>query len=128
MRRSRKALAASFVVTFAGACDSKPTQPAAAPTVDVGPTPVPTGTSASALDSTDASATSGSADSAAGASSAVAAFPPAPSTGRIVRNPDGTCMWLPGRLPPIRPGARPIILNPPAPRRVQCPPDDGGTD
>ncbi len=127
MRRSRKALAASFVVTFAGACDSKPTQPAAAPTVDVGPTPVPAA-GASPLYSTDASATSGSADSAVDASSAVAAFPPAPSTGRILRNPDGTCTWLPARLPPVRPGARPVIMNPPAPRRVQCPADDGGTD
>jgi hypothetical protein len=124
MRRARKALAASFVVTFVAGCDSKPTQPAAAPTVDVGPTPVPAAASASPADSNDAGSAT---DAGAEASSEIAQFPPAPPIGRVVRNPDGTCWWRPGRPRPVRPGAQPHILNPPPPRRVQCPPDDAGS-
>lgn len=124
MSRARKALAASFVVTFAGACDSKPTQPAAAPTVDVGPAPVPAAASASPEGPTDAGAAG---DAATDDSGALAALPPAPPVGRIIHTADGTCLWFPRRPPPVRPGARPVMLNPPPPRRVQCPPGDGGT-
>src|SRR5581483_9364797 len=120
MRARKKALAASFVVTFASGCDSKPSQPPAAPTVDVGPSPAPASASASAA---PADSTAGAAPS---ASVAVAALPPAPEGGRIQHNPDGTCTWFPER--PIIHGPGRVILNPPPPRRVQCPPgDDGGT-
>lgn len=123
MRARKKALAASFIVTFAAGCDSKPSQPAAAPTVDVGPSPSPAAASASAsaapADSTAAASSS--------ASVAVATPPPAPPGGRIQRGPDGTCMWFPER--PILHGPGRVILNPPPPHKVQCPPpsDDGGT-
>ena len=120
MRARKKALAASFVVTFAAGCDSKPSQPPAAPTVDVGPAPSPAAASASAAPADSTAAASPS------ASTEMAALPPAPQGGRLQRNPDGTCMWFPER--PILHGPGRVILNPPPPHRVQCPTtDDGGT-
>lgn len=121
MRARKKALAASFVVTFAAGCDSKPSQPPAAPTVDVGPSPSPAAASAPAAPTDSAAAASPS------ASTAIAALPPAPPSGRVERNADGTCTWFPDR-PIIRPGPGKVILNPPPPHAVQCPPNtDGGT-
>ncbi len=124
MRHTRKALAASFVVTFAPACDSTPSQPPATPTVDVGPAPVPAAASAIA--------SAAPAGSDAGASSpddagAVGLLPPAPSVGHVLRNPDGTCMWFPERPANRPPGPGRVFFNPPPPRRVQCPPGDSGT-
>ncbi len=121
MRARKKALAASFVVTFAAGCDSKPSQPPAAPTVDVGPAPTPTAgsTAPAPTDSTAAASPS--------ASVAAATLPPAPTVGRVEHNPDGTCTWFPER--PIIHGPGKVILNPPPPHQVQCPPPgaDGGT-
>ena len=122
MRARKKALAASFVVTVASGCDSKPSQPPAAPTVDVGPSPSPAAASASAAASDTTAAASASAPT------TVAALPPAPPGGRIEHNADGTCTWFPER-PIIRPGTGKVILNPPPPHPVQCPTPgaDGGT-
>jgi hypothetical protein len=122
MRVRKKALAASFVVTFVAGCDSKPSQPAAAPTVDVGPSP------SAATASASAAPTDSTASASPSASTAVAALPPAPQGGRVEHNPDGTCTWFPDR-PIIRPGPGKVILNPPPPHPVQCPPSsgDGGT-
>jgi hypothetical protein len=123
MRRTRKTLAASFVVTFAAGCDSRSAQPPATPTVDVGS--VPAAASATKADMTDAGSTSTSASGTD--ASAVAALPPAPTVGRVQRAADGTCMWYPS-LPPSRmANGRRVTLNPPPPHRVQCPPDDAGT-
>jgi hypothetical protein len=124
MKRARKALAASFVVTFAAGCDSKTAQPAAAPTVDVGAISSSAPASASAT-----VATTGDAGTTADApSSTVAALPPAPTVGRVARNPDGTCTWFPQRPPNGRGPGRGPILNPPPPHQVQCPPDAGSAD
>ncbi|HEX8794670.1 MAG TPA: hypothetical protein VF765_27175 [Polyangiaceae bacterium] len=124
MRARKKALAASFVVTFASGCDSKPSQPPAAPTVDVGPSPSPAAATASASAAPADSTASGSPSG----STAVAALPPAPPGGRVEQNPDGTCTWFPDRHV-NRPGPGKVILNPPPPHAVQCPPpsSDGGT-
>jgi hypothetical protein len=121
-RHTHRALAASFVVTFAGGCDSKATQPAAAPTVDVGPA-VPA--------SAPTSAPAAAADSAAIApspsvSSTATTLPPAPSVGHVAYNGDGTCTWRPDISNLRRLGGGRIMVNPPPPRRVQCPPSDGG--
>lgn len=118
MRHARKALAASFVVTFAPGCDSRSAQPPASPTVDVGsPPPAVSGA---------AGATGGSGASTGDDAGAVAALPPAPSVGHVVRNADGTCTWFADRGPRNVNG-RIIPMNPPAPHQVQCPPGDGGT-
>jgi hypothetical protein len=121
MRPTRKALAASFVVTFAAGCDSKSAQPVSAPTVF--PTLVPAAASASASATAAAAGDDGGAPSASG-SAAGAVLPPAPPAGRLVHNDDGSCTWYSNR-PPRMPAGR-VILNPPPPRRVQCPPDDAG--
>jgi hypothetical protein len=120
MRKGRRALAASFVVTFAAGCDGKSTQPPAAPTVDVGNAPVPAPASASA-----AAAPSGSV-SAPADSVAASALPAAPSTGHVKREDDGTCTWFPDRSGVRSPSGR-VFFNPPPPRKVQCPPGDGGS-
>jgi hypothetical protein len=123
MRSARKALAASFVVTFVAGCDSKATQPPATPTVDVGPSPAAASGASSATAAPSASSPAAPVDS-----SAAATLPPAPSVGRINRQADGTCMWF---APPPQPrqggNGRMIPMNPPAPHLVQCPPGDGGT-
>lgn len=117
MRTSRKALAASFVVTFAAGCDAKTSsqQPPAAPTVDVAPANASATPTAAPGDS-----------SAAGSSSAVQTPPPAPSFGRVERQPDGSCMWFADVHCPRSTNGRIIPCNPPPPHRVQCP-ADGGT-
>jgi hypothetical protein len=124
MRHARRALAASFVVTFAGGCDSTSSQPPAAPTVDVGPAPVPAAVSASA---SAAPADGAAAAPAPSDSGTVAALPPAPTVGRIMHNADGSCTWFPDRLAGRPPGGGRVIVNPPPPHKVQCPPGDGGT-
>ena len=117
MRTSRKALAASFVVTFAAGCDAKTSsqQPAAAPTVDVAPA------------NASATPTPAPGDSSAAASSSTAQTPPpAPSFGRVEHQPDGTCMWFADVHCPRSANGRIIPCNPPPPHKVQCP-GDGGT-
>ena len=119
---AKKALAASFVVTFAAGCDSgKSSQPPVAPTVDVGPAPTPSVAPASA-----SAAPSASAGSEAGSAATVAALPPAPPFGHVLKGSDGTCMWMADRPPPRNKNGRPFPVNPPAPHPVQCPPDDAG--
>jgi hypothetical protein len=108
MRRAKRALAASFVMTFAAGCDSKATAPAIAPTVDVG---TPTSTSTPEL--------------ATVAPTATPPLPPAPSTGHVARRDDGSCMWFSGVQCPHGPNGRIMPCNPPAPHRVQCPDDAG---
>ncbi len=124
MRHTRKALAASFVVTVTGGCDTTSSQPAAAPTVDVGPAPVPAVPSATAA---AAPASSDAGPASAGDADAVGLLAPAPSGGHLLRNPDGTCMWFPERAAGRPPGPGRVFFNPPPPRRVQCPAPDGGT-
>lgn len=127
---AKKVLAASFVVTFAGACDSsKSSQPPVAPTIDVGSAPAPSAAPAGASTAPSASAApSAAAGGAAADGGAVAALPPAPPFGHVVKQGDGTCMWMADRPPaPRMVNGRRFPLNPPAPHKVQCPPDDGGS-
>ncbi len=125
MRRARKALAASFVLTFAAGCDSKSTQPAAAPTVDLGN--VGNLADAASAPAAATSAAASASDTPPVAATATADLAPAPSGGRVVHNPDGSCSWFAAGGRTARPGGRGIIMNPPPPRRVLCPADDGGT-
>jgi hypothetical protein len=134
MRTTKKALAASFVMTFAAGCDSKGSAPPAAPTVDVG-----TGAAAPAAASAGATATgtaaaTGTATAPATATataggaatgSSAKTLPPAPSTGHVARQSDGTCMWFADVVCPRGPTGRPIACNPPRPHEVECPPDAG---
>lgn len=119
--QGRKALAASFVMTFAAGCDSgKTTAPAAAPTVDVGLPPVPSpmpGPVASGAPSVQAPSPE--------SSTAQAAPLPAPSVGRVVRRDDGTCIWYADVHCPRMANGRVMPCNPPPPRHVQCPEDAG---
>jgi len=116
MRHTRKALAASFVVTFAPGCDTASPRPTT-PTVDLGTSPpVPSASAAAAPGASDAPA----AASAPG-------LPPAPAFGRVERAADGTCTWFAQVGPCPRVGGRIVPCNPPPPHQVQCPPGDGGT-
>ena len=118
MRPAKKALAASFVMTFAAGCDNTSAAPPAAPTVDVGSNAPAAGS---------ATPTSGSSSgSAAGAADAGATqpLPPTPSAGFVEVEKDGTCMW---HAPPCPRAANGRVMpcNPPMPHLVQCPPDAG---
>src|SRR5579871_4948540 len=117
MRPTRKALAASFVMTFTAGCDSKETAPPAAPTVDVGPGSAPSSLPAQAL----AEAASASGSAAPNASVLVArTVPPAPSTGHVVRHSDGTCIWFADVQCPRSSNGHILPCNPPRPHEVQC--------
>lgn len=144
MRTSKKALAASFVMTFAAGCDSKESAPPAAPTVDVGPGTAPATASASATApatatapgtatasvTATATATATPPATAAGTGAAASAsvaqkLPPAPTTGHVMRQSDGTCMWFADVQCPKGPNGRIMPCNPPRPHEVECPPDAG---
>jgi hypothetical protein len=133
MRTSRKALAASFVATFAAGaacaagaagvagaagCDAKTSsqQPPATPTVDVAP---------AAASASPSAAAPGDSSAAPSSSAAQTTPPPAPSFGRVERQPDGTCMWFADVHCPRTANGRIIPCNPPPPHPVQCPPDGG---
>jgi hypothetical protein len=132
-------------MTFAAGCDSKESAPPAAPTVDVG-----TGTSAPAAATTTATpatttATPATTTATPATATAIAAptnapatlptvaptasvatkLPPAPSSGHVVRQSDGTCTWHADVMCPRGPTGRPIPCNPPRPYEVECPPDAG---
>jgi hypothetical protein len=114
MRRSRRLLAASFVATFAAGCDAKSPAPAGAVTVEV---PAPSSASPAASGSV-------SPVPAAGSERPLA---PAPSSGRVNRNEDGTCTWFADVHCPHSTSGRVIPCNPPRPRQVLCPPDAGAS-
>jgi hypothetical protein len=123
MRRRKKALAASFVVTFATACEGKsaPLAPPQAQALDVGRDAgagVDSGTGAgTGRDTgTDASASA----SAETPPRLIANPPPAPTFGHLVHQPDGTCLWYVDVKCPVIDG-RVTPCNPPRPRRVECP-------
>jgi hypothetical protein len=44
----------------------------------------------------------------------------------VKREDDGTCTWFPDRSGVRSPSGR-VFFNPPPPRKVQCPPGDGGS-
>jgi len=115
MRNAKKALAASFVVTFSAGCESNSSQPPTAPTVDIGPAPSAAPGGPSAGDAGSAMAPASMADGAA-----VPALAPAPSSGSVEKLADGTCLWRADVNCPKLHG-RTIPCNPPPPRPVQCP-------
>jgi hypothetical protein len=127
MRSRRKGLAASFVMTFAAGCDAKGSAPAAAPTVDV----LPPGTTAAPTVSTSGAPEAAAVASAAPSTTAVATgsdrttLPPAPSTGHVMRNADGSCTWFADVQCPRTATGHVIPCNPPPPHLVRCPGDGG---
>ena len=125
----KRALAASFVMTFAAACDSKATAPPIAPTVDVGTAPAALGSTSTPTSTPAATATATPTATptvlATATPTATAQLPPAPSTGHVTRREDGSCMWFSGVQCPHGPNGRIMPCNPPAPHRVQCPGDAG---
>jgi hypothetical protein len=143
MRHAKRALAASFVMTFAAGCDSKENAPPAAPTVDVGTgTPAPASATAAAAPAATPTPTANAAGATGPAPTATAwqpttlptvaptasgqaKLPPAPPTGNVVRQADGTCVWHANVICPKNASGRPIPCNPPRPHEVECPPDAG---